>query len=117
MNFPGGGTKTGLALSFARRYLFARSNNRKALLLITDGEFYDGVSEPAAILRNMGVEVLALGVGKHYSIRQLIQIASNRRHIFTVDFRNLGSFVRAVKEKACLKVGRLVLVTQQERLK
>ena len=101
MKFPGGGTKTGLALSFARRYLFARSNNRKVLLLITDGKSYDGVSKPAAVLRNMGVEVFALGVGKRYSLRQLIQIASNRRHIFTVDFRNLGSFVRAVKEKAC----------------
>jgi len=101
MKFPGGGTKTGLALSFARRYLFARSNNRKVLLLITDGKSYDGVSKPAAVLRNMGVEVFALGVGKRYSLQQLIQIASNRRHIFTVAFRNLGSFVRAVKEKAC----------------
>ena len=49
----------------------------------------------------MGLEVFALGVGKRCSIRQLIQIASNRRHIFTMDFRNLGSFVRAVKGKAC----------------
>ena len=101
MKFSGGVTKTGLALSFVRRNLFARSNNLKVLLLITDSKSYDGVSKPAVVLRNMGTEVFALGIGKRYSIRQLIQIASNRRHIFTVDFRNLGSLVRALKEKAC----------------
>ncbi|KAK2574252.1 Collagen alpha-1(XIV) chain [Acropora cervicornis] len=78
-----------------------QSYNLKVLLLITDSKSYDGVSKPAVVLRNMGTEVFALGIGKRYSIRQLIQIASNRRHIFTVDFRNLGSLVRALKEKAC----------------
>lgn len=68
---------------------------------MTDGKSYDKVSRPAAALRNMGVEVFAVGVGKRFSMRQLIQIASNRRHIFTADFRNLGSFVRAIKQKAC----------------
>ena len=101
MKFPSGGTKTGHALSYSRRYLFARSNRRKALVLITDGKSYDPVRKPAALLRSMGVEVFAIGVGKRYSVQQLIQIASNRRHIFTVDFRNLGSIVRAVKQKAC----------------
>ena len=36
-----------------------------------------------------------------YDCDNSFQIASNRQHIFTVDFRNVGSFVRAVKEKAC----------------
>lgn len=101
IKYPSGGTKTGRALSFSRRYLFARSNRRKVLILMTDGKSYDRVSRPAAALRNMGVEVFAVGVGKRFSMRQLIQIASNRRYIFTADFRNLGSFVRAIKQKAC----------------
>lgn len=101
IKYPSGGTKTGQALSYSRRYLFARSNRRKVLILMTDGKSYDVVKQPAAALRNMGVEMFAVGVGKRFSMRQLIQIASNRRHIFTADFRNLGSFVRAIKQKAC----------------
>lgn len=101
IKYPGGGTKTGRALSYSRRYLFARSNLRKVLVLVTDGKSYDRVARPAAVLRNMGVEVFALGVGRRISMKQLIQIASNRRHIFTANFRNLGSFVRAIKQKAC----------------
>ena len=63
-----------MVLSLARRYLFARSNNRKVLLLITDGKFYDGVSKPAAVLRNMVVEVhvFALGVGKRFQKLRII---------------------------------------------
>lgn len=101
VKYIGGGTKTGRALSYSRRYLFARSNRRKVLILLTDGKSYDRVGKPAAVLRNMGVQVFAVGVGKRISMKQLIQIASNRRHIFTADFRNLGSFVRAIKQKAC----------------
>ena len=101
IKYPSGGTKTGRALSYSRNYLFARSNYRKVLILMTDGKSYDKVRQPAATLRNMGVEVFALGVGKRFSMRQLIQIASNRRHVFTADFKNLGSFVRAIKQKAC----------------
>lgn len=101
IRYPGGGTKTGKALSYSRRYLFARSSLRKILILMTDGKSYDRVKKPAAVLRNMGVQVFALGVGKRYSMKQLLQIASNRRHVFTADFRNLGSFVRAIKQKAC----------------
>ena len=101
IKYPSGGTKTGQALSYSRRYLFARSSRRKVLILMTDGKSYDVVKQPAAALRHMGVEVFAVGVGKRFSMKQLIQIASNRRHIFTADFRNLGSFVRAIKQKAC----------------
>lgn len=101
IKYIGGGTKTGAALLYARRYLFARSNRRKVLILMTDGKSYDQVRQPAATLRNMGVQVFAVGVGKRISMKQLIQIASNRRHIFTANFRNLGSFVRAIKQKAC----------------
>ena len=68
---------------------------------MTDGKSYDRVGRPAAALRNMGVQVFALGVGKRISMKQLTQIASNRRHVFTANFRNLGSFVRAIKQKAC----------------
>ena len=101
IKYVGGGTKTGRALSYSRRYLFARSNRRKVLILLTDGKSYDRVGKPAAVLRNMGVQVFAVGVGKRVSMKQLIQIANNRRHIFTANFRNLGSFVRAIKQKAC----------------
>ena len=32
---------------------------------------------------------------------QLLQMAGGQRYVFTADFRNLRSVVRAVKQKAC----------------
>ena len=105
IRYPRGGTKTGRALHYARGYLFARSNRRKVLVVITDGRSYDRVHAPAAALRRMGVEIVAVGVGKRYNSRQLIEMARDRRHVFTAGFRNLGSMVRTIKQKACAGEG------------
>lgn len=101
IQYPRGGTKTGYALHFARGYLYGKSNRRKVLVVITDGRSYDRVNAPARALRRMGVEIFALGVGRRYNSRQLIQMASNRRHVITASFKNLGSMVRIIKQKAC----------------
>lgn len=74
--------------------------------MMTDGRSYDSVSGPARNLRKGGVEVISLGLGLRYNIRQLRQMASNRRLVFTARFRNLNSVVRVIKKKACGATGR-----------
>ena len=73
--------------------------------MMTDGRSYDSVTGPARTLRKGGVEVISLGLGLRYNIRQLRQMASNRRLVFTARFRNLNSVVRVIKRKACGATG------------
>lgn len=68
---------------------------------MTDGRSQDSVSGPSRVLRRRGVKIFCVGIGKRYSMGQLLQISGRRRNVFTADFRNLGSVVRAVKQKAC----------------
>ena len=103
IRYPSGGTKTGLAMSYAQRTLFrSRRGKRKRLMIVmTDGRSQDRVSRPARALKRRGVEIFAVGIGKRYNIRQLFQIASSKRHVYTAGFRNLASIVRVIKTKAC----------------
>ena len=97
------GTRTGYALSYAQRYLFrGRSRRRKPVLVVmTDGRSGDRVRRRALSLHRSGIETFAVGIGKNYDIRQLIQIASSKRHVYVARFRNLPNIVRVIKSKAC----------------
>ena len=103
IKYPSGGTKTGKAMSYAQRTLFSNrsSKRKKVLVVMTDGHSQDRVSRPARALKRLGIEIFAVGIGKHYNIRQLFQIASSKRHVYTAGFRNLASIVRVIKKKAC----------------
>jgi len=70
-------------------------------MVMTDGRSYDRVSGPANALKRMGVKIISVGLGRNYNRRQLFHMASNQRFVFTADFRNLGSLVRTIKQKAC----------------
>ena len=102
IRYTGGGTKTGYALSYTyQRVLRFSRRKTKVLVVMTDGRSYDNVKRPAKILRRRGIRILSFGVGKRYSMKQLLQMSSSRRDVFTADFRNLGSVVRLIKRKAC----------------
>ena len=103
IKYPSGGTKTGLAMSYAQRTLFRsrRSGRKQVMIVMTDGRSQDRVSRPSRALKRRRVEIFAVGIGKRYNIRQLFQIASSRRHVYTAGFRNLASIVRVIKTKAC----------------
>ena len=103
IRYPRGGTRTGAAISYAYYRLFSssRRGRSKVLIVMTDGRSQDNVRDPSGLLRRRGVRIFSLGIGKHYNMRQLLQMAGNRRNVFTADFRNLGSVVRAIKQKAC----------------
>ena len=68
---------------------------------MTDGISKDSVVGPSRDLRNAGVRILALGLGKRFRRTQLIQMTNKRRYVFSADFRNLKSVVRSIKRLAC----------------
>lgn len=122
IRYPRGGTKTGSALSFARRTIFRRkySNRQRVLIVMTDGRSSDHVARPARALRRRGVNIFAIGIGKRYNIRQLFQVASSRRNVYTSGFKNLKSIVRVIKTKACAglllwDIFKLLTMTQFKR--
>ena len=103
IRYPRRGTRTGAALSFAYSRLLAgaRKRSSKVVICMTDGRSQDDVRGPANLMRRRGVKIFSLGIGKRYNMRQLLQMSGNRRKVFTADFKNLGSVVRAIKQKAC----------------
>jgi len=106
ISYPRRGTRTGRALYYTKRYLFKNTRGRRNVLLVmTDGKSQDRVHRPANALRVAGIRVMALGIGRKYNTRQLRQIASNRRDVFTAGFRNMNSVVRVIKKKACGTAG------------
>ena len=107
IRYPRGGTKTGLAMSYTQRVLFrSRRGSRKPVMIVmTDGRSQDRVSGAARALKRQRVEIFAIGIGKRYNIKQLNQIASSKRHVYTAGFRNLPSIVRVIKTKACAGEG------------
>ena len=103
IRYPRGGTRTGRALSYTYRRILQRSRRRKKVIIVmTDGKSQDSVKRVAGNIRRAGVKIFSIGIGTHYSMGQLIQMASHRKNVFTADFRNLVSIVRAVKQKACM---------------
>ena len=96
-----GGTRTGLALKIARKTFFRSRRERKACIVMTDGRSGDGVVKQARLLRNIGFQMIAVGVGRLYSVSQLMQIAQNKKHVFTARFRTLNSMLSAIKKKIC----------------
>lgn len=99
----GRGTKTGFALSYAQRYLFRGRSRRHTpvLIVMTDGRSGDRVRGRALALHRAGIETFAIGIGRNYDIRQLIQIASSRRRVYVAGFKNLPNIVWVIKSKAC----------------
>lgn len=101
ISYPRGGTKTGRALNYARRYIFERNRRSKVLIVMTDGMSYDRVSGPAAALKRMGVKIFAFGIGRKFKMSQLIQMAHNRAHVFTASFKTMSTVVSSIKRLAC----------------
>lgn len=104
VRYPRGGTKTGLALDFTRKYLFGGRYGRtrkRVLVLLTDGISQDNVQGPARVLKSSGVEVFAVGLGKKFRRRELEQIATDKSHVFKVSFGLLLTLVAKMKKTIC----------------
>ncbi|GCB69450.1 hypothetical protein scyTo_0012428 [Scyliorhinus torazame] len=84
----GGGTNTGQALNFTIDYFDSSKGGRPGiqqyLILITDGESGDHVSEAARAIRDRGVNVFAIGIGAANN-DQLVMISGSEANIYNID--------------------------------
>ena len=96
--YMGGKPMVGKALRYSAVNLFSRSPRQKVAIVVT-GKSGDPVAGLARVLRRAKVKVITVGVGR-YSVRQLQQMATNKRNVFTTKFKTLNNIVRAIKQKA-----------------
>lgn len=115
MPYPGGGTRTGQGLNVIRNDIFSnlgasREKLPKIVVVLTDGLSQDNVVPPAQALRDMGVTILAIGVGCCYYRPELNAIASDpdADHVFTVSFKDLQKVTGSLREQIC--VGKEILL-------
>ncbi|XP_062911509.1 collagen alpha-1(XII) chain isoform X1 [Mobula hypostoma] len=109
--YKGGNTLTGMALNYILQNNFkddagARPNARKIGVLITDGKSQDDVISPSETLRNIGVELYAVGI-KNADEAELKQIASDpdNIHMYNVaDFSLLSEIVDDLSINLCNSV-------------
>ena len=71
-------------------------------IVMTDGRSYDSVVSPTNLFRRANIKCYAVGIGRKYNSKQLLQIAAGRRsHVITAGFRQLGSIVGTIQRRAC----------------
>lgn len=108
VRYPRGGTKMGKALEFTRDYLFKGRNPRgrkRVLVVITDGISQDRIGQAANRMKATGAEVFAVGVGKRYRRRQLLQIATDQNHVLSASFSMLMTLILKLKNQVCQPAG------------
>uniref|UniRef100_A0A8D2LYC8 Collagen alpha-1(XII) chain n=1 Tax=Varanus komodoensis TaxID=61221 RepID=A0A8D2LYC8_VARKO len=109
--YKGGNTLTGMALNFILRNNFKpevgmRPGARKIAVLITDGKSQDDIIAPSQKLRDMGVEIYAVGI-KNADENELKQIATDpdETHVYNVaDFTLLVTIVDDLTINLCNSV-------------
>ncbi len=76
---------------------------KSKLVLLTDGPSNDDVKMPSKWVRDSGVEVFVIGLGKGYDAGQLRDMASlpSDKHIMTKDYDDLRTSVQEVRNKVC----------------
>lgn len=107
----GGDTFIGKALSNMTEYFEEAektrgSKVRNVLIVLTDGESWDTVNEPAARLIALGVSTYAIGV-KNASKTELLQIAGDpMRMFFVTNFHALTHLRDEIVTQICLEEGK-----------
>lgn len=101
-----GSTQTGKALTYVKNELFDKSGRKdvpSVLIVLTDGKANDKVTAPAERLKADNITVFAIGVGRKYDIKQLIDIASkpNTKYALTVDFNRLNELYTSIRDDTC----------------
>ena len=102
--FYDGYTYTGDALNRLRTELFplARVDVPRILIVLTDGRALDKVDDPAKRLRDMGVHIIAVGVGDADD-KELKEIASDPddENVFATSFDSIIGLAGSILEDVC----------------
>nr|XP_060627930.1 collagen alpha-1(XX) chain [Anolis sagrei ordinatus] len=111
LRYKGGNTFTGLALTHVLEHNLkadtgARSEAPKLIVLLTDGKSQDDASPPAQVLKNMGIQIFAVGV-KNADETELRQVASEPLELTVynvLDFPLLSSLVGRLTRVLCAQI-------------
>lgn len=112
--FPGEFTRAGTGLTAVRRELFAnsRSGIPNFLVVVMDGVSIDDISLPSALLRDMSVYILAVGIGDFYAKPQLDEIANDPDSAYVFEassYDMLPTLATRIKESICNGNGLIAL--------
>lgn len=105
MEYYGGDTYIGKALVNIMEYFKTSRGSRdkisKNLVLITDGDSHDDVEDEGYRLREMGVEVFAIGIGDVHDL-ELLQITGSPERLFNVrNFKSLANIKKKLVNTIC----------------
>lgn len=104
-----GSTNTDAALQFVREQMFTASSGMRDdakhyVIVLTDGASADTIATKAQadMLKQEGVDIIAVGVGENVNTEELNDMASGSNHVFTVsDFSVLNTIREDIKKAAC----------------
>ncbi|NXQ62279.1 COKA1 protein, partial [Anthoscopus minutus] len=111
LRYKGGNTFTGLALTHVLEQNLkpdagARLEAEKLVILLTDGKSQDDANLAAQTLKNLGIEIFAIGV-KNADEAELRQVASEPLELSVynvLDFPLLGSLVGKLTRALCTRI-------------
>ncbi|XP_021272591.1 collagen alpha-1(XX) chain isoform X2 [Numida meleagris] len=111
LRYKGGNTFTGLALTHVLEQNLkpdagARLEAEKLVILLTDGKSQDDANLAAQTLKNMGIEIFAIGV-KNADEAELKQVASEPQELTVynvLDFPLLSSLVSRLTRVLCTRI-------------
>uniref|UniRef100_A0A4W5QB82 VWFA domain-containing protein n=1 Tax=Hucho hucho TaxID=62062 RepID=A0A4W5QB82_9TELE len=109
--YRGGSTNTGKAMNYVREKIFistrgARTSVPRVMVLITDGKSSDSFKDAATNLRNIDVEIFAVGVKD--AVRSELEAIANApaaTHVYTVeDFDAFQRISKELTQSICLRI-------------
>ena len=108
-SFITGLTNTDKALEYARTNMFTQPNGERAdaknyVIILTDGASanFNQTVQQASLLKQQGIEILAIGIGANINSPELNGMASDSKHVFEVSsFDALKALRTDIKAAAC----------------
>ena len=101
-------TKLSYALSMAQYNVYSKDSIRdgipRILIVLNGGKSSvdDQVKPYSQAIRDLGVTIYAVAIGKNYNADQLKEMATDKDHIFTTPtLSDLGAVAQPIKDKIC----------------
>ncbi|XP_034015678.1 LOW QUALITY PROTEIN: cochlin [Thalassophryne amazonica] len=104
ISYMNGGTATGAAITYAAQNLFRRSGpGRNFLILVTDGQSYDDVTQPALAAHKQGITIYSVGVAWAHrdDLRSMASEPKESHYYFTREFSGLSEFIQPLVRGIC----------------
>ncbi|XP_029316591.1 cochlin isoform X2 [Cottoperca gobio] len=102
--YMSGGTATGAAISYTTQNLFRRTGpGRNFLIVITDGQSYDDVRDPAMAAQKEGITMYSVGVAwaPVDDLRSMSSEPKDSHTFFTREFTGLAEFIPLLVRGVC----------------